>query len=521
MKKIALVYLNPIDWASIAAPPYGLEILASCISELPVKTTIYNPFLDDDPIHGINQFLQNFNPDLVGISIRNIDNLAHVWESSDRSNDVITSRCFLNDIAPIIQTIKDSSRADIIVGGAGFSIAPVEILKRFDLTYGIKGPGEDAFFQLVKCIVQEKNLEYFVKDNYMSLSGMIYRNDKTILENEIAPDLYLYSGSLNRTKEYSANWTGTTPVRVSYGCIGKCSYCVERNTKAGVLWRNLDDIVDEIVAIGYEGQNIWLTCSEFNMPNSDIPTKLCDKLIEKGINNRYSSYFLPIGFSIDFYNKLIQAGFIDQSICLGITHISDNILNKNQCVFRKNDIKKTIDIFHAAGAKSITIGIILGLPGENQDTINELSEWVIETSEIFGDGFYCYINSGARIYPNTPLESYATISNIDHIFGQTPPYDILEPLVYSNYMSPTELLNVFFEKTKKAKGHISSYNQGNKFMKDDPQVIINMQKAWCYREIQQYEKSNQYFERALDVSKLKENRQKINIEILKNNISKK
>jgi radical SAM superfamily enzyme YgiQ (UPF0313 family) len=510
-----LIYLNPIDWASTAAPPYGLEILASSIAKLPVNVIIDNPFIYEDPVQYTISLLQKYTPDLIGLSFRNMDNMAHVWNCDDKHSEEIASRCFVDEVEPIIYAIAKNTPAEIICGGAGFSIAPKAFLKKFNLQYGIKGPGEETFTALVKCLVEERDLKTFVLSNFRELSGIVYISDNGEVENEIFGSIKENKNEIKRIKEYSAEWTGTTPVRVSHGCIGKCSYCVERNQTSNVHWRELDNIIEEIKIIGKEGQRIWLACSELNSPDESYAMKLCNSIIDNKINNTFSSYFLPINFSDELYMKLIEAGFIDNSICFGLTHVTDSILKENNIPFRRKNIEETMNILCSHGAKGITIGFILGLPGESKETLDELAEWVVQTSKRFGKGFRCFVNSGVRIYPNTPMQEYANQSYCDRLYGQRSDYDLLKPLVFSDYLPPKHILEKFLIQTRAAEGLVSAYNMGNDLLKDQPEVFIYLQKAHIFKSLHKYESAMTCLNTALKHATLQGSRRQINVEIIK------
>lgn len=512
MRNILLLYLNPIDWASVAAPPYGLEILAASVADLPVSVCIYNPFLSENPIKFISSLLKMKKYDIIGLSIRNLDNMAHVWKMQGNHSDSIDSRCFLDDILPIVEVINKTYRGLVLCGGAGFSVAPIELLRLFGLRYGMCGPGEETFRILVKKMLDNEKMDNYIETNYKNLPGMVFVNDsdsKTV-SRLLQPKVEY------RHLEYNSEWVGHVPVRISYGCNGQCVYCVERNSENGVLFRTVDEVVTEIEGVGKEGKSIWLTCSEANMPNDHFIIELCDALVERGINNLFTSYFVPKNFTQTLYEKLICAGFTSHSICLGISHISDTILEKNEIPYRKKDIDKTLDIFHSNKADGVTLGVILGLDGEDEKTLSELAEWIVQTSNKFGSGFRCFINSGVRIYPHTPLSM--KIHNSDYsskLYGQKPPFNLLRPLVYSCYEAPRTMLEKFLDMTKDAKGIVTAYNKGNTLMQDDKEVFINYQKALLHKSIKRYDLADKYLEKAYHKAILHENKRIITVERIK------
>src|SRR5664280_3045494 len=64
--------------------------------------------------------IREFKPDLVGIGLRNIDDVL-----------IRQQEKFYDELAPHIATIRQHSRAPVVLGGSGFSIFPERLL---DLT---------------------------------------------------------------------------------------------------------------------------------------------------------------------------------------------------------------------------------------------------------------------------------------------------------------------------------------------------------------------------------------------------
>ena len=78
--------------------------------------------------------LTAFRPDLVAISMRNIQNN----EYSDVSDT-------LSYYADLIDNVRAVTSAPVVLGGAGFSIMPNELMRHLEPDFGISGEGERAF----------------------------------------------------------------------------------------------------------------------------------------------------------------------------------------------------------------------------------------------------------------------------------------------------------------------------------------------------------------------------------------
>lgn len=516
--KILFLYLNPFDWASIAAPPYGLEIICNHLKHhfTDVETKIFNPFIDEG--NSLGQLINEYNPELIGLSMRNLDNMANVWSGKAEETNGIKTKGFISRIRDMVLKIKKVTDADIFVGGAGFSIAPELILKRIGLDIGIAGPGEKTICKMVCAMKKGRELREFITKERENLRGIVYLSECGVVKE--LPEHCMEQNKLEcfeREEQYDHTWTGTVPVRVSTGCSGKCSFCVEGALFKNVEYRNNSDIIDEINLIKESDAAIWLACSELNFPSEEKVIDLCRSIMEAGIKKKFSSYFLPAPFSVEMYNVLKGVGFIEHSICFGIIHVSDDILQRNGASFRRKDIDAVVEIFKKVGAKGFTCGCMLGLPGETKETLDEMVAWMKEMDAIFEDGFRCSYNCGVRIYPNTPLAEEVTLGKYDdqHLYGNRDDADLLEPLVYSCPFSPEEINRYIKTKIEDCKGVISSYNMGNEMMSDDCNVIIDWQKAqYLQREGNVVESLNRLL-KAYKRSEIQLVKNKLMVEIVK------
>ncbi|MBM4320844.1 MAG: B12-binding domain-containing radical SAM protein, partial [Deltaproteobacteria bacterium] len=61
--------------------------------------------------------LQEMQPELVGISVRNVDN-----------TDLVEQCAFVDDLRRLVAAVRACSFAPVVLGGAGYSIFPDELL---------------------------------------------------------------------------------------------------------------------------------------------------------------------------------------------------------------------------------------------------------------------------------------------------------------------------------------------------------------------------------------------------------
>ncbi len=177
--------------------------------------------------------VEDFKPDFIGFSIRNID-------------DVVADRpLFYIDriISDFIDPVKKITSVPVILGGSGFSIFPVELMRMTGADYGIVGEGEDILPELL--IRLEKGDEITDLPNVISKKGLSVQKGK--------PSTFIPSASLKFSEiDRHINFApyihkGAYSVQTKRGCSHGCIYCTYPLIEGKKFRRrNPKDIIDEI-----------------------------------------------------------------------------------------------------------------------------------------------------------------------------------------------------------------------------------------------------------------------------------
>ena len=124
--------------------PLGLDYVINSISS---DHEIKSIDLNELAFKGIEQSLENeishFSPDVIGISIRNIDNI-----------DAANTLSFVESTRHLISRIRMCSGAIIVLGGSGFTILPKEFMAALDADFGLIGEGE-RFPLLLRALIRK------------------------------------------------------------------------------------------------------------------------------------------------------------------------------------------------------------------------------------------------------------------------------------------------------------------------------------------------------------------------------
>ena len=122
-----VLFISPVtEEIAISAPPLGLAWVVAATKDAGHNVVMLDLKAAKDPLVALEKTIGRFNPDIIGISVRNID---------DQGMD--NTRFFLNPIKELVSYCRSLSDAKIVLGGAGYSIYPESSLAYLGADMGI------------------------------------------------------------------------------------------------------------------------------------------------------------------------------------------------------------------------------------------------------------------------------------------------------------------------------------------------------------------------------------------------
>ncbi|NFA43469.1 radical SAM protein [Clostridium botulinum] len=418
MKKILLISANTEKGPILY--PIGLGYIHSGLIQKNYDAGILDLAHNEYSKECIFNYLREYNPDYIGISIRNLDNCCYRHPLS-----------FANQIKQLVDWIGEwRSQTVIFIGGSAFSLLPESWLKFLNVNYGIIGDGTNSIPALVenleKGIVFPKipGLAYFKNERcikYQADSGNSFRNINPSRDGFIHK---LISGEKVRHNILSKR-----------GCNYKCIFCAYHVLEGNkIIEREPQSVIDEIIEM-IEKHNIYefdFVDSVFNNPQKHAE-EICRLIIENGLKVSWKCFLNPYNCSKDFLSLLKQAGC--KHVELGIDTASDKMIRLMKKGFKKQDVCECIKNCNAVGL-AYDVCLLFGCPGETIETVKETLELMdkLNVNELFG-------LIGIRILPHTEIFNTFTKG-----FNED---DLLLPKFYmSPEVEPKDIINVFNEKFK-------------------------------------------------------------------------
>lgn len=393
--------------------PLGLLYLAETLKKDNFKVSILDLCFSDNISEDIKGAVECFSPDIIGLSVRNIDNLSYPGVIS-----------YLPDIKHIINIIKSSSSVPIILGGSAFSLFPEEILRYMECDIGVIGEGERALVRLAKTIENGKK-------DFKNIDNVIYRSGEEVHRCEIAHDDgsdFIVKRDLIENALYS-KYGGMGNIQTKRGCQFSCSYCTYPLLEGKKYRLRSPEIIVEEIALAQNEFNInhfFVVDSVFNYPKEHAQ-EICESIIAKNLSITWSCFASPAHVSKKLLAVMKKAGCAN--IEFGSDALSPETLGGLQKSFSVDDILLASELCKEAGIKCAHY-VIFGGPGETQATLQQTFKNI---EQLKCNAVIAMV--GIRIYPRTKLQS---VSVAEGIIDKDE--DLLEPRFYLSPQIPLEAL---------------------------------------------------------------------------------
>jgi radical SAM superfamily enzyme YgiQ (UPF0313 family) len=392
--------------------PVGACMIAETTQNEGHKVRLLDLMFEPDPLNTVQEELKRFKPDVVGFSIRNIDN-----------NDIQSPSFYIKELLPLIDTVKRKIPANIILGGAAVSVMPEALLRYTGASFAVTGDGETIFIKLLERLSEGRSPKDLPGVSWIE-EDIFKSNDQPLSTNSYhcwSPDFYRWIN----VKAYRERLT-TVPLQTKLGCHFKCIYCTYRKIE-GNKYRlsKPEEAVNTIISLASTGfHHIEFVDNVFNSPY-DHALSICESLAK--INHSASLQSLelnPLFIDDTLITAMERAGF--SGIGITVESVSDSVLSGLGKGFTAEHVYKAAEVIKRHKIPCVWI-FMIGGPNETRETVAEtlqFAENYIRPQDV------AFFGLGIRIYPGTELESLARQQGVLSLT----PENMLEPVFY---ISPT------------------------------------------------------------------------------------
>lgn len=310
--------------------PLGLAYLAGAVDAHTVRALDLAALTK--PREALIKALRDYSPDVVAVSLRNIDDSAYPRTHS-----------YVEPFSELMDWLSGYSGI-VVVGGTGFSIYPQQVLERHPrIDYGVIGEAETALGDLLD------RLESGRRPSKRLVHGDRSKLDELPVPRYDILDLSLYP------MDYSIG------VQSRRGCPFGCRYCTYGYLGGSSFRvRPVEDVVADIRSLfGLGVRTFSFVDSVFNHP-SEYMRRLVGALTESGLKMRWSAW-LDTDVSSEELEMLAAAG------CDKVDLSPDALGSRGlRLLGKRGSFRETLETLSRARRLGMfaTVNLFQGNPGE-------------------------------------------------------------------------------------------------------------------------------------------------------------
>jgi radical SAM superfamily enzyme YgiQ (UPF0313 family) len=376
--------------------PIGLAYLAGPLHDAGHELSVLDLCFEPHPEKTLIDRISQLSPELALISLRNIDNVT--WPAS---------RSYLENVRSILAICRPHVKT--VVGGSGFSLMPVEILKFLDADIGVVGEGEEIMPLLAAGLEKGEDVS--------GLPGVLIKGNNSFLPPLPAQRIGAPYRELFDVVRYQRDG-GMANVQTKRGCPFNCIYCTYPLLEGrSMRLRPVPEVIAELKSLSDQGVSyVYFVDDIFNYPMA-YAGELCRAMTSEKLAMNWSAFINPAHISPELLDDMIEAGC--DAVEFGTETGSPTMLKNLGKSFNIEQVRIASLMCEQRGV-DFAHYILFGGPGETEQTVLETFALM---DELKSTAIICMI--GIRIFPGTSI--YQTALDEGIITKET---NLLEPVFY-------------------------------------------------------------------------------------------
>ena len=436
-----VLLINPYSASPYPVLPLGLAYIAAMLEQNRITVTVLDAWAERLNHEEFSAALLRIRPDIIGITMTS------------------TMAPAAMDLATLAKTAMN---VPVVAGGPHASALPRECLANPAIDYVVIGEGEITFLNLVRALSNGH-------PDLASIKGIAYRLNGEIIVNGPAdliadlnglpmPARHLFPVNKYRTHLPYGRKTPYMTMITSRGCPYNCIYCSK--SVFGDTYRALSpaNVVRELKHLieTYKIREFRFYDDDFTL-NVKRAGEICDEIVRQGIKLDWSCTTRVDLVNDELLGKMKRAGCY--TISYGVESGDPEVLKKANKGYTLADVEKAFRLTRKHGIRILAF-FMLGLPGENEETIEKSIKLALKLDPDFVSWGIINLMPGSKMYQDFSHQftDCSTNETIKHPMAAGTSYNIyegafpLERLIELNreahkrfYLRPRYLVKKLFE----------------------------------------------------------------------------
>jgi len=363
--------------------PIGLAYVAGHLDQNRHSLKVLDLMFSDDYLADVEDTVKEFQPEMVGISIRNLGNHSYI----DPQWALPTSK-------EVIDKVRSLSSAKIVVGGPAFNFLPKECFSYMGPDLGIAGDGGETFAELADLLDSNNPYEH--------LSGLVYRENGEVVFNGVRAR----SGFAKPPRFEDLDMEKYTKAGFGIGVLTKLGdFSYPKPDSNGEVkepdWRvirPIDDVVSEVKEMEekYGLRKVFFIDNGFNIPLNHAKA-LCHAFLEADLKLNWNTCMAPFSCDAEVVSLMKQAG-----CALVIMGALRGDLHDGETLGEKLEPLREVCAMCEEGDLHYTIAQSFGEVGETEQTVADKLAFLRSIKPAMAN-----LRIGSPVLPGSPLVATA------------------------------------------------------------------------------------------------------------------
>ncbi|MFH1733915.1 MAG: radical SAM protein [bacterium] len=370
--------------------PLGLLAIAASLKNHTAR--VFDPNVCDNPFKATTAILDEYRPEVIGLSLRNIDTTKY-------SDQFLYFEHFANYAAFLK---RQYPTAALIVGGSGFSLFPEQIMQAVpEIDVGCYLEAEQTFSAYLAAGEADS-----------AVKGLYLRGKQGDLLFTGMPDLLDFDqipapswNALDLTPYLEHVQKASIGVETKRGCALSCAYCTYPALSGKeVRLKSPERVIEELRILKSRNvERVFFCDPVFNHP-VEHAAEICRLLIEADFDIRWGAYHQDRFLTADYIELALRAGCDEFYMSPDAASAEGlKILGKATTT---QSLERSLELIAQQGSAKASYNFFATVPATGWENTLAAIKFLRKAKQRLGSRFIRWKLSYIRIEPNTSLERY-------------------------------------------------------------------------------------------------------------------